>query len=139
MATRHVTFFGFIAEVKRRAVRWLLAVVRVSWYAPLLLACSRLSEADLQHLRLLEQRYGERFEFALEGDLYLKARLRDPKEATDTELRDIYRLFVLDQQGRRRDTPVVYLNAYNSGGDFQTQLTYDFSTNRSIHGKTEHY
>ena len=118
--------------VKKMSLRFRTLVVNraISAWALLLLACSQPSATDKQHLHLLQQRFGQKVDLALEGDLYLKARLRDPGQAPDAELREIYRAFVLDDDGRRRETPVVYLNVYDSeGASKNSSLTTSLASN----------
>ena len=97
------------------------------------------SEADRAKLAELEQRFGSKYEFELDGALYLRARARDSTHPPSADIEDVYRTFIFGQDGARRATTFVYVNVYERSGDFLYQIFYDPGLGRFVKSRTEHY
>lgn len=98
------------------------------------------SETDGQRLSTLKRQYGRRFDFAFDGDLYLRAVARDNLRPSQDEIREVYRAFMFDEsRTRRRPTSFVYLNVYDPKGAFLYQIAFDSSANEFVTSRTEHY
>ena len=103
------------------------------------LGCHKPNSDDVRRLAELEQRYSDRMEFALDGELYLRARIKPGATVTDLDLQHVYRRFYTDEKGVRRATTYVYLNVYDSDDKFVKQIAFDSRTGRLVEGRTEHY
>lgn len=98
------------------------------------------SAADRERLTALERQYGQKFDFELEGEFYLRAVSRDTALPPQVEMENIYRTFMFEESGtRRRTTSFVYLNVYDARGDFRYQVAFDPKANEFVVNRTEHY
>jgi hypothetical protein len=98
------------------------------------------SSTDREKLAILQQEYGQKFDFAFDGDLYLRAASSDTAAPSQSEIQSIYRRFMFDDSGaRRRSTTFVYVNAYNARGEFLYQIAFDSTTKDFVISKREHY
>lgn len=121
---------------QRRALRLLLAALL--WTAG---ACKPHAPpaGDLSALAQVQEQFGHKFQFRLEDELYLRARMRYGTSVAQNEVEAVYRAFFFDADGQRRETTYVYLNIYNPKGRFIRQLAYDPTRRRIMYGETEHY
>lgn len=111
----------------------------MSVLAGLLSARVRPSADDRARLESLERQYGHKYEFALGGSLYLRVIARGGGHPPESEMRDVYRAFVRDERGKRRNTTFVYLNVYDARRQFGYQLVFDPQTGRFYTNDTEYY
>ena len=94
---------------------------------------------DRQRLDRIAQDHRDQFEFTLEHDLYVRAKLRPGTRVSVPELEQVYREYFFQPDGTRRETLYVYLNVYDPRGQFLVQLYHDPRTQRIIRGNAEHY
>jgi hypothetical protein len=100
--------------------------------------CQSRPEADVKMVEVLKARYGNKFNFKLEGEYYLGVRQKHDTQVDEEDLKDIYRTFFLDESGKkRRDTTYVSINFYDSTGKFQYQMYYDIEKGIFVKGKAD--
>ncbi len=99
------------------------------------------SETDIEKLNLLENKYGDNFRFKLIDEAYLKVELKKDILVSENDVIEIYKLFFFEskEDTKRRNTPYVYLNFYDSKGDFQYQIFYEKWSNKFVKSKTREY
>jgi hypothetical protein len=104
-------------------------------------SCHYATQEDVRRLGELRDRYGERFNFALESEIYLRVRCKSPVAPSEKEVIGIYKIFFWNEQanGIRSDSSFVYLNLYDNRGKFLYQLAYDRNKGEFIKGRVDHY
>ncbi|OGL47352.1 MAG: hypothetical protein A2W05_00975 [Candidatus Schekmanbacteria bacterium RBG_16_38_10] len=99
------------------------------------------SETDIAKLNLLKNKYGDNFRFKLIDETYLKVELKKDIPVNENDLKEIYKLFFFEskEDTKRRNTSFVYLNFYDSRGNFQYQIVYEKWSNKFVKSKTREY
>jgi hypothetical protein len=97
------------------------------------------SASDEERLGVLKREFGSRYGFALDGDLYVRVVARDTVTSSPSEVERIYRTFMSDSNGGKRNTTFVYFNVYDSTEQFQYQLAFDPLRARFVIGNAEYY
>lgn len=103
--------------------------------------CANPSVEDMEKMRSVEQRFGDRYTFAFKDYSYIHAVLKPGAVFGEQDADDIYMLFRFVDFEKRlaRKTAYVNLNMYDSKGNFLFQLGYDAQSNKLTRGTTEHY
>lgn len=100
----------------------------IAWVAlASLFGCGGPSPDDQAKLVELEKRFGNHYEFSFQGDSYLLAKLKKGATNSDQETEEMYKLFLFQdfKKRERRSSSFVYLNIYDSKGNFLYQYFYD--------------
>ena len=116
---------------------YIITFILLSLYA----GCFPSSETDIAKLNLLKNKYGDNFRFKLIDGAYLKVELKKEILISENDLIEIYKSFFFEskEDTKRRNTSFVYLNFYDSRGNFQYQIVYEQWSNKFIKSKTREY
>jgi len=104
--------------------------------------CTHPSSEDNLQLSTLKAQFGGRYEFSLQAEFYLRVRMKPGIAGSESEAQEIYRAFFMKKgQGilERRRTSYVYLNVYDSEGEFLWQLFYNPSSGKIEKSMSENY
>lgn len=88
--------------------------------------CPTPQPEDVKRMRMLREKFPE-YAFDFDCEFYISARARSKAieaQTTQEKLEEMYRCFFMDDSGEKR-VGFVYLNYYDSSGEFQYQLFYD--------------
>ena len=98
------------------------------------------STEDVARLKQLSDIY-PRYQFKFDCELYLIVKSLEPIiQESDQTVVDIYNAFFNDDNGKlKRKTTFVYVNLYDSKGDFQYQLVHDWRDNAYVKQSREFY
>lgn len=112
-----------------------LNVVRLSkCFLPLLFlcfiiagCCDHPTEGDRAAMQMLTKKFGDRYTFELDGELWLVARAKKNVLVLKGEEEEMYKVFFCEtnDQMKKRNTTYVYIDLYDSDGKFICQLSFD--------------
>ncbi len=112
----------------------------VLWLIFLLACTAPATDVDRARLAELETRFGDRYEFEFDGDLYLRVTARDRVDPPVADVEQAYRTFMHRPDGTRRETSFVYLNVYDVNDDFLYQIHFDERNGKfGMTTEAEHY
>ena len=106
-----------------------------------LVSCSVPSEEDQRRVELLRAKYGQKYDFRFEENLYVIAENRDGDEPTVNDAREIYETFWFtpNAKGERRATAFVYLNIFDKKKEFRFQIAWDEAKNDYVISERAYY
>lgn len=88
---------------------------------------------------MLTREFGSSYDFALDGELYVRVVARDTATGSRSDVERMYRTFTSDSNGSQRNTTFVYFNVYDSPDKFRYQLAFDRTRGRFVVSNAEYY
>ena len=100
-------------------------------------ACDYATPADREALRKVQEQWGDKYEFKLSSETYWTARAKPKTMVDEEEMRTALTVFTTRAGDQR--SGFVYLNVYDSTGQFVFQLSRDPDGKIGKELKAEHY
>jgi hypothetical protein len=90
-------------------------------------------------MEALKAQFGNTYAFSLEEPMYLRATRKVDGTPTESDALELFKAFRMTGDGKYRQSGFVYLNVYDNGGQFVTQVYYDPNTQRVDFSQQEYY
>ncbi len=133
------------SNLKRKLAMLVLSVVRVRAIFCImvlfLFCCHSPGRDDCALLEKLNSDYSGRYLIEIVDSLYLSVRAEKGYHLDEVDLINIYKSMVFRDFAKkeRRDTPIVYLNAYNAKGHFVVQFYFDRDMKVFVKSSADYY
>jgi len=92
-----------------------------------MIGCAEPTKSDMEALQKLTEKYGDRYDFKFDGEFWLVARAKKNVVIRKGEDEEMYKVFVFENKEKmiERNTSYIYLDLYDSDGNFVCQLFFE--------------